>query len=122
MNAPNPDKKEEILQEFPFMVGNQRWGGSVQLIRATVIQDGRERVYINKRLFFTDRGRYINLPRDGVEEMVAAILAASEPEKALHEALIVEINQRTRRTPSFEPSRENRGRRGRGREDKGDWR
>ena|SRR5271155_2077418 len=121
MDASNSNKHEEVLERFPFKPGNEKWGGEIQIIRATVNQNGQERVYINKRLLFTGTGRYINLPRDGVEEMVAAILAASEPEQKYHEALMAEINQRTKRNPSFEQPRRDVGRRRGGRDDKGDW-
>lgn len=120
-NGPSQDKREEILREFPFRP-NDRWGGKIQLIRSTVMVNGQERVYINKRLIFTESGRYINLPRDGVEEMVQAILAASEPEREYHEALMEEINQRRiKRSPDFESPRGGGRRRG-GRDDRGDWR
>jgi hypothetical protein len=120
MDAPNPNKHEEILERFPFNTHNLKSGGEIQIIRATVIKDGQERVYINKRLLFTGTGRYINLPRDGVEEMVDAIYAASEPEQRHHEALMAQINQRTKRTPNFDQKMD-RSRR-RGRDDKGDMR
>lgn len=91
-------RTEEILEEVPFLEGNVRWGGKIQILRVTFSEpDGTPRVFINKRLMLTSSNRYINLPRNGIEEMIQAIIAASESERAHHEALLTEIN--SRRTP-----------------------
>jgi hypothetical protein len=92
------EKTEEVIKEVPFLSDNDKWGGRVQVIRVTVPQsDGTSRVFINKRLMFNSNKRYINLPRNGVEEVVKAIGEASDAERVAHEALITEINSRQRR-------------------------
>lgn len=95
--APAPtDKKEEVLQEFDFLYGNEKWGGKVQVLRVSVPSEngGPPRKFINKRLVINSTGRYINLPRAGIEEVVTAILAASDLERQYHEALLEELNNR----------------------------
>jgi len=86
---------EEVLNEYPFLPGNEKWGGKVQVLRITYRQpDGMERVFISKRLILNSSQRYMNLPRAGIEELIEAILSATEDEKVHHEALLAEINQR----------------------------
>lgn len=97
-----PDKTEEIIKEVQFLPGNEKWGGKVQVLRVTVAQgDGTTRSFINKRLVFTSTGRYNNLPRNGCEEIVEAIKAASIAERVAHEALLTEINTRPRTAAAF---------------------
>src|SRR5436853_1508093 len=94
--VPSPDKTEQVLQEFDFLYGNAKWSGKVQVLRVTVAGEngGPPRKFINKRLVINSTGRYINLPRAGIEEVVSAILAASDSERQYHEALLEEINNR----------------------------
>jgi hypothetical protein len=125
----NPtDKKEEVLKEIPFLPGNDTWGGKVQIVRVTLPQEnGPSRTFINKRLMFNANNRYINLPRHGIEEVVQAILAASESEREHHEALIAQLNANRPAhcggppKQTFDQPRRGNDRR-RGRDDKGDWR
>ena len=98
------DKKEEILKEVPFLADNEKWGGTVQVIRVTAPQvDGTSRVFINKRLMFTGNSRYINLPRNGVEELVAAIMTATQVEREAHEEVIAQLNTRSNRSGEKQP-------------------
>ena len=87
------EKKEEVIKEVPFLPDNEKWGGKVQILRVTVPQvDGTTRVFINKRLMFSGNQRYMNLPRNGTEDIVKAIEEASVFERTAHEALLAEIN------------------------------
>jgi hypothetical protein len=87
------DAKEEVLKEVSFLAGNTKWGGKVQVLRVTLSQaDGSSRTFINKRLVFTNSGRFINLPRAGIEELLEAIEGASESEREYHEALLEDLN------------------------------
>ena len=92
-------KTEEIIESVPFLVGNDKWGGRVEVLRFTITQpDGTSRSFINKRLVFTATGRYNNLPRNGCDEIIEAIKSASIVEHAAHETLLREINTRPRTT------------------------
>ncbi len=107
------DKTEEVIKEVCFLSDNDKWGGKVQVIRVTVPQgDGTSRVFINKRLMFTGNQRYINLPRNGIEELTKAIVEASDAERVAHEALITELNARpSDRKPTFNTPPSGRDRR-----------
>ena len=97
------EKTEQVISETPFLSDNDKWGGKVQVIRVTVPQgDGTSRVFINKRLVYNASQRYTNLPRNGIEELVSAIVAATQAEREAHETLITEINSRpSDRKPTF---------------------
>lgn len=92
MGPSGSDKREEVLKEVVFLDGNAKWGGKVQVLRVSLAQpDGTTKTFINKRLCF-NTGRYINLPRAGIEEVLAALVAASTAEREHHEALLEELN------------------------------
>lgn len=96
-------KKEEILKEVPFLKSSDKWGGVIQVIRVTVLQDdgSPDRVFINKRLMFTGSSRYINLPRNGIEEVIKAIVEATEVEREAHEAVLTHLNERKGTSRAF---------------------
>lgn len=97
---PPQDKTEEVLKEVSFLSGNDKWSGKVQILRVKVTSpDGSVKTFINKRLVLNSTGRFINLPRNGIDEIVSAIQSASESEREYNEALMEELNLRHESRP-----------------------
>jgi len=80
--------KEQQICSFPFLEGDAKWGGVVEVLRCTVEHSGK--VFIGLRLRVGDR--YINLPRR-TEEIADAISKGTSEAKINYKKLLLELNE-----------------------------
>ncbi len=85
------NKEEVVLQSYPFLEGDGRWSGAVEIVRRTMYyEDGTSKVYIDRRLKIGDR--YLALPRRGTKEIIDAIIKSEAPANQAYDDLMKELN------------------------------
>lgn len=86
----NDDVKHqrEVLQAFPFLAGDEKWGGQIEIVRrVTTVEGNRPRTYID--LVMRVGTRFLVLPWRGLAEIEAALHEAC-PVAESHRAELLE--------------------------------
>lgn len=78
------DKTETVLESFEFLTGDPRWAGEVSIVNRKIEEGGTTKDLVDIRLR-VGQGRYIPLPRRGIEQIVSAIQAAKKSADAHYE-------------------------------------
>jgi hypothetical protein len=99
------------LHVFPFLEGNDRFGGQVEVVhRTTSYEDGNTRRFIDLTLKIGER--FLNLPIRQLDDVIAQLLKARDVASEELQKLLAEQprEQRTRGGPRTQSRPRNRNR------------